>query len=95
MSSRSCREEIPERGSDASPDWDPGGRIHRYGHASPNRKRTVSTTTHEATIGGTVLNDTAQVGRIPIRPMDSEEPHAYMSCTCRIACSRHQVPHAR
>jgi hypothetical protein len=39
----------------------------------------VATTTHQATVDGTALNYTTQVGRIPIRPMDSEEPHAYMS----------------
>ena len=46
---------------------------------APTESELVSTTTHEATIGGTVLKYTAQVGRIPIRPMDSEEPHADMS----------------
>lgn len=38
-------------------------------------------TEQTARIDGRVLHYTAQVGRLPIRPMDSDEPHAYMSYT--------------
>lgn len=35
-------------------------------------------TNQEIRIGGRAWNYTAQAGRLPIRPMDSDEPHAYM-----------------
>jgi hypothetical protein len=39
----------------------------------------VAVTLHTARIRGTTLRYSAQVGRLPIRPMNGEEPHGYMS----------------
>lgn len=42
------------------------------------RRESPVFTKHQIRIRGHVWNYTAQVGRLPIRPMDSNEPHAYM-----------------
>lgn len=38
----------------------------------------VVITKHVSRISGHILNYTVQVGRLPIRPMDTEEPHGYI-----------------